>query len=238
MQKIPPEQLLMQVNEVLRTMPPADAFIAGKPEIYSWTGHASAISHSWDSVRAILKFDSAIPKLHSRISHLVNAGIGQALTCLHQIRHELGMQTASPLSVNIGTGLVFDYFDEVRKAIETAKQDILFIDPYLDAEFVSKYLPHVTTGVSIRLLGREKINVLLPAVALFKQQSSNAIEVRTASGFHDRYIIVDTSHCYQSGSSFKDGAKKAPTTITEILDAFPAVQSTYETIWTNAVVQQ
>jgi hypothetical protein len=39
--------------------------------------------------------------------------------------------------------MVFDYFDEIRKIIELAKQDLFFIDPYLDSEFVSRYLSHV-----------------------------------------------------------------------------------------------
>ena len=34
-------------------------------------------------------------------------------------------------------GAVFDYFDGIRKIIEIAKQDIFFIDQYLDAEFVA-----------------------------------------------------------------------------------------------------
>jgi len=42
--------------------------------------------------------------------------------------------------------------------------------------------------------------------------------------------------CYQSGASFKDGAKKAPTTLTQITDAFSAVSATYEQRWSTSVV--
>jgi len=117
----------------------------------------------------------------------------------------------------------FDYFDEIRKVLETAQRDVLFVDPYLDAEFVSRYLGHIPAGVSIRLLARERIQTLIPAVELYAKQSNTKIEVRSAAGFHDRYLFVDNSGCYQSGASFKDGAKKAPTTVTQIIDAFPAV---------------
>ena len=115
--------------------------------------------------------------------------------------------------------------------------DLLFVDPYLDAEFVSRYLPHVSQGVVVRLLGRERMATLLPAVALLRQQTNLAIEVRSAEGFHDRYVFVDGNSCYQSGASFKDGAKKAPTTLTQIIDAFAAVSATYEQAWASGTVQ-
>lgn len=128
---------------------------------------------------------------------------------------------------------MFDYFDEVRKLIESAKSDLLFVDPYLDAEFVSRYLPHVPDGTAVRLLARERIASLKSAVVAFSAQANIAVEVRTSPGFHDRYVFVDGLACYQSGASFKDGARKTPTTLTQVTDAFPVVQSTYENLWTQ-----
>lgn len=118
------------------------------------------------------------------------------------------------------------------------RRDLLFVDPYLDADFVSRYLPHVAAGVAIRLLAREKLATLLPAVDAFVKQTGRKIEVRSAQGFHDRYLIVDGASCYQSGASFKDGAKSAPTTVTQIIDAFAAVAKTYEDLWKTAMVQR
>jgi len=148
------------------------------------------------------------------------------------------MRTIGPVNAAMGHGRVFDYFDEVRKLIEPAKQDLLFVDPYLDAEFVSRYLPHVAAGVVIRLLARERVPTLLPAVDLYARQSSTTIHVRSASGFHDRYVIVDRAACYQSGASFKDGAKAAPTTLTQITDAFPVVLQAYEDLWKRAKTER
>jgi len=62
------------------------------------------------------------------------------------------------------------------------------------------------------------------------------ISVGSIDGFHDRYVIVDGRSCYQTGASFKDGAKKSPTTLTEITDAFEAVSETYENPWAAAKV--
>lgn len=125
-----------------------------------------------------------------------------------------------------------------RKIIEPAKQDVFFIDPYLDAEFVSRYLPHVNVGVTIRLLAREKLSTLLPAVDQYGRQSKATVNVRSGPGFHDRYVIIDRAASYQSGASFKDGAKAAPTTLTQISDAFPVVCKTYEDLWASAKIER
>jgi hypothetical protein len=52
------------------------------------------------------------------------------------------------------------------------------------------------------------------------------------------YLIVDRTACYQSGSSFKDGARTAPTTLTQITDAFAAMLETYEDLWKRAEIER
>ena len=116
----------------------------------------------------------------------MNEGFLNLMSLLHEARHDLRLKTVGPLSVAVGSGLPFDYFDEVRKILEVARQDVLFVDPYLDAEFVSRYIGHVASGVTIRLLASEKLSTLLPAVKLFVQQTNASIEVRSATDFHDR----------------------------------------------------
>jgi hypothetical protein len=112
---------------------------------------------------------------------------------------------------------------------------VFFVDQYLDAEFVSRYLPHVADGVAIRLLGGSKrIATLLPAVDMFAQQFKRTPQVRSSNGLHDRYLFVDRSTCYLSGASFKDGAKNAPAVLTQVTDAFQAMWETYERLWNSA----
>ncbi len=140
MNELPPAQLLAEVEDVLRTMPPPDSFGTDTPEHFAWLGRASSVVHAWDPIKAIARFDGHVGMMNSRLGKEVQVGARAVLTMLHQIRHDLRMRTQSSQSVNVDAGGVFDYFDEIRKVIETAKQDILFVDPYLDAEFVSRYL--------------------------------------------------------------------------------------------------
>ena len=131
----------------------------------------------------------------------------------------------------------FEYFNEVRTIIEGAKVDLFFVDPYLDAEFADRYLPQVSSGVLIRLLARERVAKLKPAIGLLQQQETGLrIKVRSIERFHDRYFFIDKQICYQSGASFKDDAKTTPTTLTQIVDTFPVVLATYEKLRGAATV--
>lgn len=234
--KISPEQLLSEVEDVLRSMPDRTKMTHALPENEDWLGRAAACVSLWNPIRGTF-FTSQVERLVGWRAQDPAAAMQAILTTLHQMRNELRLTTVGPLTVALEAKRAFDYFDELRKVIETATTDLFFVDPYLDAEFVSNYLPHVRRGTSVRLLGRVCIKTLEPAVKLFKEQEKINIELRVAEGFHDRYLFVDHRECYHSGASFKDGAKKAPTTLTQITDAFSAMELTYETIWKNATVK-
>lgn len=231
------EQLLVEIEDLLRTMPPRPTIRHETEENLSWFGRASAVVEEWNPGKGTLMRD-LLDRVHGLQGHDASVALRRLLTLLHQVRHDLRMQTLGPLNVAVAQGMVFNYFDEIRKVIELAKQELLFIDPFLDAEFVSRYLPHVAAGVTTRLLAREKLPTLLPAVDAFVQQHKSKIEVRSAPGFHDRYLIADQTACYQSGASFKDGGKSTPTTLTQITDAFAAVLATYTDLWSRAKIER
>lgn len=235
---ISPEQLLVEVEDLLRTVPDQSTIRHDLDVNHAWLGRASAIVQEASAPLAIA-FAGNLRTFWGTQSGLeAQRALRAMLTQLHQVRQGLRLKVG-PVAVAVERGAVFDYYDEIRKVIEGAKVDLFFVDPYLDAEFVSRYLHSVVAGVSVRLLGKEKMSTLLPAVDLFRHQSGTNIEIRKAVSGHDRFIFVDGTACYQSGSSFKDGAKTAPTTFTQMLDSsvISAVQKIYEDIWTASPVQ-
>jgi hypothetical protein len=117
----------------------------------------------WNASQAIV-FRGYLDKFQSSPVAGDLSELNKATIMLHQARHDLRMKTTGPISTAIGAGMVFDYFDELRKIIEGARKEVFFVDPYLDAEFVSRYLANVAAGVPVRLLAREKLATLLPAV--------------------------------------------------------------------------
>jgi hypothetical protein len=219
-------------------MPPRATIRHETQENVAWFGRASAAIEAWNSSKVPLVkeyLDLFFSNGHARET---GYGFTKLLTLLHQAQSELRLETQGPASVAVPHRMVFEYFEEIRKIIEFSREDLMFVDPYLDAEFVARYLPHVAAGVTIRLLAREKLSTLLPAVDAFARQTGAAVEIRSASNFHDRYVFVDRVSCYQSGASFKDGAKAAPTTLTQITDAFASMLKTYEDIWSQAEVKR
>lgn len=230
------DQLAMEIEELIRAMPGLRDLTVNPDNCVPWLGRASAAMNAWDTARAMVHFEPLIRQLSISGNFDFSSTRRSLLVQLHQAQSDLRIQTTGPLSIGIETGRVFDYFDEVRRMIESAKIDLFFVDAYIDAEFVSRYLPHITADTRIRILAREKLSSLRAAVAAYVIQTPCEIEIRAAAGFHDRYVFVDGLACYQSGASFKDGAKKAPTTLTQVTDAFTVVQATYEQLWAQATV--
>ncbi|KIQ00004.1 hypothetical protein RU07_17610 [Agrobacterium tumefaciens] len=216
-----------ELEDVIRTVP--DIYFSwGAPEHFEWLGRARAIlSHRLvdKEIEARVLTPQALSNQSSSTAR------GQILVLLQNARHQLRMATVGPIGVAVGKGMSFEYFDHLRRLIEQAQSDLFFVDPYLDADFVSKYLPFTRPGVTIRLLARERIKTLTPAVKAFVAQHGNSIEVRIGSGFHDRYLFVDQRNGIASGASFKDGGFKTPTVLLELSDTLSSVMDIYEKLW-------
>lgn len=203
-----------------------DALLRGKPEALAlnyrtddailWFGRASALISKWDHFK-VIAFDSNLNTLLTGRAHSEHQLMLLMLE-IQKARNALLLDTETPLTTSIQAGNVFDYYTQVRSKIEAANQDLFFVDPYLDNDFVSKYLAGVRSEVAVRLLTMDnKLATLVPAVKLLKEQQKQSIEIRI-SKLHDRFLFVDGKECFQSGSSFKDGAAKAPTVFSQIID--------------------
>ncbi len=231
------EELLAEIEGLLRSLP-SYQFISdaqNQAAVVAYQGRAAAVIRTWNPVRALV-FDfrhlSSVEHFHQSFS------LRNLTLILHEAQTDLRLKSVGPLSTAIGHGQVFEYFNELRQVIETATDDLLFVDPYLDTDFVAKYLPFAKDGVRVRLLGREGPAALTAAVMAYNAEHGAAVQLRTGqAGFHDRYLFLDRSSCYQSGASFKDGAKKALTTITQITDAFVEVYDHYEAMWQAGTVR-
>lgn len=227
--------LLVEFEELIRTSPERFQLHEATDENFQWLGRVAAAIEHWNSSRQIT-VQFGISQLSSKITR--EDGLRTIFGLLYHARTELQRTLGLSPSVAIGKGQVFEYFDELRKVIEGARSDLLFIDPYLDAEFVSRYLPFAAAGIPVRLLTDKKLPTLLPAVDAFVAQHKCVIQVRSSAGLHDRYLIIDGQFCYQSGASFKDGVKNALTTLTRITDVFQSVRTAYESMWAAAKIER
>lgn len=227
------EQLFVEATDLIKSMPPRATIRHETEDNFAWFGRLAALVEAWNPEKAA-QVQHALELLHDRMAKEAGMGARQVQTLVHQAWHDLRMQTSGPLSIAVDKGGVFQYFDELRKIFELATEDVLVVDPYANADFVSKYLSSISAGVTIRILARHKISALVPAAATFSKEYNQNIQVRSVSSIHDRYVFIDKKSCYQSGATFHDGAKAAPTTLTQITDAFDAILTTYESLWSSA----
>lgn len=221
--------LLAEFDAALKARPELLILNWAKEESLDWFGLVGALMDKWDRIEATKFHQAASNLLAGRMN--VDRSIALITMEVKRARHSLMLESEQPLTISIEAGNVFDYYDEVRGKIDTATDDLLFVDPYLDGEFVSRYLKGLKQEVQVRLLTSDnKLSTLVPAVTMLKQQGKQPIEVRVKD-FHDRFLFVDGRECYQSTSSFKDGPKKAPTAISQIVDAFDPLYKTYQEMW-------
>lgn len=227
------EQLLAGFDDLLRTAPEYDKLGHATPESFSWLGRAAALIGQWSNPKTVLS-GSAISDINSSNASRSHDGYMKLMALIYEARHDLLLRTGTARGVVVEAASPYDYFDGVRKVVELAATDLFVVDPYLNADFVSAYLPHVKAGVTVRLLAGQYFAQLVPAASAFSEQHGVAIEVRKGDQMHDRYIFIDGREGYQSGASFKDGGKNAPASFIQVHDAFPQVLAIYEAKWAAA----
>ena len=93
----------------------------------------------------------------------------------------------------------FDSLRYVSRLIESAKSEIVLIDPYSDAitlEVLSKKRP----GVTVRLVCKDRGKPTPTEVAKFNRQYKG-LAVTYSDDFHDRFLIIDKVELHGRGSS-------------------------------------
>jgi hypothetical protein len=229
------KDLLNETEDLIRTAPATAQMASLDDATLDWLGRVEATFQLMPG-ELLIPMHVAVRGLNTFIGSNAAKAETDVRRLLRTARWTYRQLTGGPTSLAVDSGMVFDYFNGVSKVIAGARQEVFFVDPYLDGEFVERFLPSVDLTASVRLLGRERKSQLRAAAEAFSIQHKRNLEVRSAPGFHDRFVFIDRMQCFQSGASFKDGAKKTPTTLTEITDAFAEVLRTYENLWSMAEV--
>ena len=228
-------RLLQEIDLLLRNFPQLSSLRNHELDAVIWTGQLYAVLDNWKIGQ------STIARAHLALGSYSEPPPGskqfsEILAMLHHAKYDLILKNPTTQSSQFDKGSTLDYFDEIRKIVETARTELFFVDAYLDANFGSRYFPFVPSDVSVRLLGKDSdsIKKLVPSAAIFKKSRSASVEVKESSDIHDRFVFVDRKFGHMSGSSFKDGARKAPVMLTQIVDTFEVTFQTYEKLWSNA----
>ena len=96
-------------------------------------------------------------------------------------------------------GSEFDALRKVERLVESAKSEIVIIDPYSDVSTLD-VLARKRTGVTVRLVCKDRGKPTATEIAKFNRQHKG-LTVSYSDDFHDRFVLIDSAELYNFGSS-------------------------------------
>ena len=105
-------------------------------------------------------------------------------------------------------GQIYDAFEQMKKFVRMARQELIVIDPYF-ADSVLPLVAQKRSGVSV-LVVKNSHNKLLHAVDVsqFNAQYANSLTVKVSDKFHDRFLVIDKTMLIHVGASLNYLGKK------------------------------
>ena len=111
----------------------------------------------------------------------------------------------------------FDAMVLINRLIETAKESITLIDPYVDVRTLNAFNSKAD-GVTLYVITSSKAKLKQEQIDSFIEQYGNLI-INVDDSFHDRYLIIDKEMFYHLGSSINYLGKRL-SQITLVEDEF------------------
>jgi len=210
------------------------------PDVHLWVGRAYALVQQVSNLADPTLFTIAVNGLGTtdrfNAAHQVTAMVYRAFA----VAEAKAPPHAQGAFIPVGSN--FDAFAAVSKVLQTATQDVLIVDPYLDETVLTEFGGAVTEKVQLRLMADQKDYkpTLLTAGARWAQQygAARPLAIRLAPprSLHDRAIFIDRSVAWILTQSLKDLAKRSPAEIIRADDTAPLKTAAYEAVWQNAQV--
>jgi hypothetical protein len=235
-----PEELYLQLADLVAEMPDLAADGPITPEINRWLGRASALVEQVGDVlqtAAITVASRHLDAVRSQRAHqaqVIASVVYQALA-----KAELNAP-ARVQGTFIAAGDLVGAYAAVGNVLRTAKTDLLIIDAFADEKLVTDYALLAPENVTVRILAdaADYKKTLKPAaerwVKQFEQRSL-AVRLAPARSLHDRLIVIDGVIVWGLGQSFNRLAERAHTSLNK-MDAETAGRkiSVYAAMWDSA----
>lgn len=109
----------------------------------------------------------------------------------------------------IPAGTEYDSQRQVSRLVESAKSEIVIIDPYADATILD-VLSGKGTGVTVRLVCKNRGKPTASEIAKFNKQYKG-LTVSYSDDFHDRFVIIDNAELHNFGSSVNSLGQRVTT---------------------------
>ena len=109
----------------------------------------------------------------------------------------------------IPAGTEYDSQRQVSRLVESAKSEIVIIDPYADATILD-VLSGKGAGVAVRLVCKNRGKPTTSEIAKFNKQYKG-LTVSYSDDFHDRFVIIDNAELHNFGSSVNSLGRRVST---------------------------
>ena len=120
-------------------------------------------------------------------------------------------------------GSPFTAFERIRSICETARQQLIIVDPYMGQETVRRYFHGISEKVSVTVVtkhrDRDEFRDFLDVSRLFAdERGQSRYRLMYHPDLHDRYLKCDET-VYHLGGSLKDAGRKSGYTVSKIMVA-------------------
>lgn len=240
--------LYTQLGRLIETMPNLrqkisnDIYMPLGPAEMMWLGRAEALVAEAMGMSGEIEFKAANQQVSAYREWWANEIPKILYRALAVVEMDLPAPSAGAF---IPAGNSFDALKAIQQIFNAAKGDILIVDPYLDENILTEFGLLAPESVPMRLLADAAgiKAALRPALKRFIEQFGTVrpVQLRTAPErtLHDRLIAVDGARVWTVGQSFRDLAKRAPTSFVAVDNNTAALKvSAYQSIWDSATALQ
>ena len=213
----------MQLGRLVATMPNLAGAPPLLPNALEWLGKLDALLSADNDTANLVTLRAAVAILNKAAYYDRSSPAQDIAIILH--RALAAAELRAPVSAQgsfIPAGNAFDAMAAIGKVLETAKRDVLVVDPYMDEKALTDFAPLAAAGVAIRLLADDQDHkpTLRPAQQRWIAQygTSRPLEVRLAAHriLHDRLIIVDDTDARILTQSLNSFATRSPASIVRV----------------------
>jgi hypothetical protein len=238
--KLQPEEAYRLFGRLLENVPDFSGYGTLSVEQLKWLGRVEALVKEVGDTSAYVKIGIAVknmlgPQRADAFKQIMLTLYGEMAAA--ELR---APQSAQGAFVPVASA--FDAFAAISKLFQSAKSDVLLVDPYLDETVLTEFGTVVSSGIAFRLLSDSSTvkPSLAPAANKWATQygASRPLSVRPSppKTLHDRAIFIDQTTAWTLTQSLKDFARRSPAEVVRADDTAALKIAAYEQIWALATV--
>jgi len=221
-----PEFESNEISEVRKLQPIVGEYQQEYPVIYkflsefnyeAYAQHITATGHQLSALLANQTMPSVrvdLPEFKNRLEALSNT-ISEVMIAIAQI-------PSSPIDTNLCAGNSFSAYCFINSIINTSKNQLLIVDPYIDKTIFFRYLSGLSNDLSIviasdsRKLKGYKLDEFTSIEDLFMTEHPN-YRRDMYQNLHDRYLVNEVN-AYNLGGSIIHAAYRSDFSVVQLSD--------------------